>query len=159
MNRKETVLISHDDLSDITGALESMGRSLTMLRSSLAGIIPDQIIPGDIEAVAGNLLRSLFPDIPYNIYFPRETLCEQTAEIARDLLFVISSLSRDIISAGIQDSITLQCEKYSATANIIYARSPDMPLLSAAMKEWNNPAHATSVSLAGNSLIVTIKKI
>lgn len=120
MNDQDKLVVKRDDLNVMINAIENMLRSLNLLGSSLAGMIPEQILPAQLPLIAENLISYCFPGIPYNIYAKSAEAysAEREAAIRRFLLFFPAIPS--IIAKSLEpDFIELRIEEETATDDTI----------------------------------------
>lgn len=94
MKERDNIAVRRDDLNVMINAIENMMSSLNLLSSSLAGVLPEQILPAHLPLIAENLLSYFFHDIPYYIYTDRHSdeYPAETETAIRQLLLLIPAL-------------------------------------------------------------------
>lgn len=120
MNDRDKIVIRHDDLDVMINAIENMQRSLNLLSSSLAGMIPEQILPAQLPLIAGNLISYCLPDIPYNIYAGSEVVyCAEKEAAIRRLLLLIPAVTPIITDSLEPVYIEIRIDWETAEENVL----------------------------------------
>jgi hypothetical protein len=119
MKQRDNIAVRRDDLNVMINAIENMMSSLNMLSSSLAGVLPEQILPAHLPLIAENLITCFFPDIPYYIYTNRNSdeYSADTEIAIRQLLLLIPALPSVVADSLEVEFIELRIEDEMADIN------------------------------------------
>jgi hypothetical protein len=128
MKEQEKIVVRHDDLTAMVNAIERMLKSFNLLSSSLAGFMPEYIPEVQIPHIAGQLIGSCFPGIPYYIY--TETLqaySDEKEAAVRKLFLIIPAIPAVIDDSPAVNYIEIRIEdKITGEGPLIEFRFSDL---------------------------------